>query len=255
MKNVNQNQTCKLCGVRKDLRNSHVFPEFLYKPTYDKKHRAIRIEIDTKRKILVQKGIREPLLCEECEQHLSKIERRFKNSWYDSGRLPNIVSEDFLVLKGFDYVQFKLFHLSILWRWSVSSIGEFSTVNLGPHEDRIAQLIRAEAAGDECQYRFWGQVLVHDDNRIAHDIVSRPQEAKLEGHRVYYACYGGCEWTFFVSSHSTAAYNEVCFRDDGSIALLRVPFMECNSVEIIAEELQGNLSWSLIDVVRRAKER
>ena len=239
MQNAERRQTCRLCGALSDLKKSHVFPEFLYKPSYDNIHRAIRFDIDNSRRSFLQKGIRDRLLCGACEQHLSKIERQFKVSWYDGNRLPQKVTDEFLRLKGFDYVQFKLFHLSILWRCSVATIADFSTVNLGRHENHIACMIRNEVAGEEGTYRFWGQVLVYDDNRIVHDHVSRPQASRLDGHHVYYACYGGCEWTFLVSSHSSAKYKDQCFREDGSIILRRVPIRQCNSMRIFAEQLQS----------------
>ena len=235
MKKVVQKQICKLCGVKSYLRNSHIYPEFLYKHCYDQIHRAIRFDIDKKSRFYIQQGIREPLLCETCEQHLSRIENRFKIDWYDSGRIPTKLTKDFLSLQGFDYVQFKLFHLSLLWRWSVATRDEFSTVNLGPHEDRLAELIRNEDAGEEWEYRFWGQILVHDDESLAHDIVSRPYRAKLEDRHVYYACFGGCEWTYFVSSHNTAQFKMWCFGSDGSIVLVREPFVESITAKIVAE--------------------
>ena len=239
MQNSGRYQTCKLCGVSSDLRNSHIFSEFLFKPSYDSKHRAIWMDIDKRRKKFVQKGIREYLLCESCEQHLSRIEKNFKTSWYDEGRLPQNMNDEFLELKDFDYNQFKLFHLSILWRCSVSTIVD--TVKLGPHEKKIADLILQEDAGPEDDYRFWGRILVDDNNQIVHDLVSKPNEAKLDGHHVYYVCYGGCEWTFLVSSHSTAKYKDVCFQKDGSIRFLPIPIRECNTMRIIAEQPQHGL--------------
>ena len=197
------------------------------------------MDIDKRRKKFVQKGIREYLLCESCEQHLSRIEKNFKTSWYDEGRLPQNMNNEFLELKHFDYNQFKLFHLSILWRCSVSTIVD--TVKLGPHEKKIADLILQEDAGPEDDYRFWGRILVDDNNQIMHDLVSRPNKSKLDGHHVYYVCYGGCEWTFWISSHSTAKYKDVCFREDGNIRLFRIPIRECNTMRIIAEQLQHDL--------------
>ena len=239
MQNTKAPQTCRLCGAFSDLKNSHVYSEFLYKPLYDHKHRATKLDVDGNLKTTLQKGIREPMLCSSCEQHLSKIERRFKIAWYDENRLPNKLTNEFLELKDLDYVQFKLFHLSILWRSSAATIAEFNTVRLGPHQDKIGNMLLRGSPGPEATYRFWGQVLVDDHNRIVHDYISRPQASRLEGHHVYYACYGGCEWTYFVSSHSTDKYKKDCFRKDGSIRLLRVPFIECNTMRIVTEQLSS----------------
>ena len=180
--------------------------------------------IDTQHKEFVQKGIREYLLCESCEQHLSRIEKNFKTSWYDEGRLPQNMNDEFLELKDFDYNQFKLFHLSILWRCSVSTIVD--TVKLGPHEKKIADLILQEDTGPEDDYRFWGRILVDDNNQIAHDLVSRPNESKLDGTMFITSATGdvsGLSWYRVTALLSTS------FRKNGSIRLFRIPAHYCRA--------------------------
>lgn len=72
--------TCKLCCKEKDLRHSHILPEFMYQNLYDtspKRFYILNVDLDnsanSKRKI-EQKGIREYLLCGDCEVQLSKYE-------------------------------------------------------------------------------------------------------------------------------------------------------------------------------------
>jgi hypothetical protein len=63
---------CKLCLERRPLLNSHIIPEFQYRPLYDDLHRFTTISSDPERTTkFAQKGIRERLLCGECEQRLS----------------------------------------------------------------------------------------------------------------------------------------------------------------------------------------
>lgn len=67
---------CRLCQKDKPLQNSHVVPEFFYKPSYDKKHRIYaRISGKLAHMPPLQKGLREPLLCRDCEQKLSPYEK------------------------------------------------------------------------------------------------------------------------------------------------------------------------------------
>ena len=219
-----QKQICKLCREEKTLRNSHIVPEFLYKHCYDDKHRIVQFSPDERREIFIQKGIREKLLCDDCEQRLSKIEREFSRLWYDSELFPDKVLDECVKLKGFDYTQFKLFHLSILWRSSVSKFD--SNVNLGSHENYIAKLILNENADEESKYRICGEVLTDEDNKVTHELVSWPQKSRFYGHRVYSPCYAGCRWIFFVSNHSTDKYKKFCLQDNGSIILVRTPLVE-----------------------------
>ena len=212
---------CKLCEEEKVLCKSHLIPEYLYKSCYDNNRKIVQLNIKKKRRLLVQKGIWEYLLCRECELHLSKIENRFKRSWLDEQRLPDKMNREFLELKGLDYPQFKLFHLSVLWRCSVSKSDFTANVNLDPHENSIASLILNETPDKESRYRIWGSVLIWEgeDNRVVHECVFFPQTGKIEGHRVYKIGYAGCEWGFFISNHSTHQFRNVCLKDDGSIIL------------------------------------
>ncbi len=69
-------QTCRLCKKITQLKNSHILPEFFYQTIYDNKHRTIFDSSEKYSKARYQqKGIREPLLCENCEQQFSKYER------------------------------------------------------------------------------------------------------------------------------------------------------------------------------------
>jgi len=70
---------CNLCRQEKELRYSHILPEFMYQNLYDhapKRFYALTVNLDkaegSKRRI-EQKGIREYLLCGECEVLLSNI--------------------------------------------------------------------------------------------------------------------------------------------------------------------------------------
>ena len=52
-----------------------------------------------------------------------------------------------------EYEPFKLFHLSVLFRASVSTLPTFADVSLGPHEERLRNLLLARRAGPEDQFR------------------------------------------------------------------------------------------------------
>jgi hypothetical protein len=80
---------CRLCGNDAELCDSHIVPEFLYKPLYDGKHRTLHARGDLTSKRLVQKGLRERLLCVECERRIGEIERRVAGGW----ELPSFLTE------------------------------------------------------------------------------------------------------------------------------------------------------------------
>jgi len=71
---------CRLCEQNTNIKQSHIIPEWGYKNLYDSKHRLLNISM---RENIVypcfkQNGAKEYLLCNECEQHFSKLENYSK---------------------------------------------------------------------------------------------------------------------------------------------------------------------------------
>ena len=52
--------------------NSHIIPEWMYKNSYDDKHRAISLNLDDLEKDVVQQGHRGSFICHACEMKFSK---------------------------------------------------------------------------------------------------------------------------------------------------------------------------------------
>jgi hypothetical protein len=78
---------CKLCQSETDLRQSHIIPEFCYAATYDQvgSGRARMLKSNTDRERLLQKGLRDWLLCDVCEGRLNDYyEKPFHRLWYDN---------------------------------------------------------------------------------------------------------------------------------------------------------------------------
>src|SRR4029077_12914110 len=119
--------SCKLClGDAKPLRQSHIIPEFLYKDLYDGKHRAAVLDVEGRRVGLIQKGLRDALLCDDCEQFLNETyEKPFCDEWRSGRLLPARISPgETYTVSGLDYARVKLFLLSVLFRAGVSTRDE-----------------------------------------------------------------------------------------------------------------------------------
>lgn len=223
---------CALCRESPNLCDSHIIPEFFYKPTYDggKRGRAKELTRKTGRWRAMQKGHREPLLCTKCEQFLNlEYENYVKEVWYDEGKLPDPVTTDLVVLEGLDYRRFKLCMLSILWRASVSQLSMFGQVSLGPHEDTIRGMLRAGTAGGEDEYVFATQVLVMN-GKVVHGTVMEPVQVRHNGHRVYVFIFEGCAWNFFVGAHPPAAFAELGIRQSGALPVMRQEFTKLDFI-------------------------
>lgn len=211
---------CGLCLKDRDLRNSHVIPEFLYKPLYDAKHRAMGVHGQGHKKWqYLQKGLREKLLCQDCEQLLNDhYEKYFHYFWFEKSPLPFECEHDKIYeIDGIDYAKFKLFHLSILFRASISSLRTFSQVSLGPHEERIRAMLFNHDPGRSSHYQISAYIVVKDDGSVVQQLISQPIKFNFCGHPIYNMMFGGCAWHYKVSSHSSADFTEIALRSNGTM--------------------------------------
>src|SRR5680860_660682 len=66
---------CKLCGTSAAIVKSHILPEFVYQNLYDPQHRFLDLGSSNEKTLTIQqKGLRERLLCKDCEIKLCKYE-------------------------------------------------------------------------------------------------------------------------------------------------------------------------------------
>ncbi len=95
---------CKLCKKDKKLMNSHIIPEFIYKPLYDEKHRFHVISTyKQKDRPKEQKGIRERLLCLDCEQHISRYEDYARKVLFGGVEISVLNESGGIIVSGIDY--------------------------------------------------------------------------------------------------------------------------------------------------------
>lgn len=213
--------TCKLCKKTATLRGSHVLPEFLYKAAYDAIHRAIEMKAETGRPCFLQKGYREPMLCGDCEERINRYETYYAHELIVGKRMPEILRDTVVKIAGLDYARFKLFHLSIVWRAGVSQRDEFRNVKLGPHEDRLRQMLLNDNPGDPGVYPFLGRILFDpSDLRITDNVIVEPEVSRVDAHFIYIFTFGGCAWFYFISSHNVGDLVPVNFAPGKDLILV-----------------------------------
>jgi hypothetical protein len=236
---------CKLCHQEKKLCQSHIIPELAYGPLYDDKHRFFAVANTEKRLAPLQKGLREPLLCEECEQFLNKYDSYFANEWYTKGLGPAEVREELCEIEGLDYHRFKLFHMSILWRAGVASRAEFREVNLGQHESRLRELILRDDPGDPNEYAVFGYVLASPkDNAVYQALVMEPVSVELYDVPGFQFVFGGCAWHYLLADSVDPKVFPFVFERSGILRLLRLVIDEYHPVmDVITERLKKG--WRL----------
>jgi hypothetical protein len=169
----------------------------------------------------LQKGLREYLLCSDCEQHINeKYEKPFLKQWTDVSPIPDKIEKDATFVGNYDYRTFKLFHLSILFRASVTTVPTFAEVCLGKHEQRIRELLLADDPGKDWEYPIVGFAVLNWHGKVERRFISRPILGRYEGHITYGQIYGGVMWWILVSSHRNDAFTHAALQPSGQMTFI-----------------------------------
>jgi hypothetical protein len=187
----------------------------------------------------LQKGVREYLFCEECEQYFNEYcEKPFRAQWVKAAPLPNPWNAEDIHWVRFDYASFKLFHLSVLFRASVSSLPTFAAVSLGPDENKLRKLLLSRNPGEYWQYPIFGHAVVHHESKCLIPMVSQVVQSSFEGYRCYGMIYGGVQWWVGMSSHRNKEFELVCLQPNGQMPFHAVPWNEVMVIQSAAEALR-----------------
>lgn len=214
---------CHLCHNERELRDSHIIPEFLYRPGYDEKHRMEVLDQTTPKARIIQKGLRQELLCEECENLLANsYEDYFSSLWYLQGTLPDSSDGSDWQLRSLDYTQFKLFHLSVLWRASISTLPPFAQVSLGDTEERLRLMLLNHQPGTMDDFQIFGVLLLFPggSGKVLDGFISSPTVQVRDNHRLYMLAFGGCVWHYYESlGQPNALFAQIALSPDGTLTM------------------------------------
>jgi hypothetical protein len=213
--------TCKLCGREDMLRDSHILPEFLYHLLYDEKHRAVGINpLPGQPEQFLQKGLREPLLCGGCEIQLSVVEKYAARVLRNLPDMSRTEPGQVVRVKDIDYAKFKLFQLSLIWRAGVAQQLSFASVDLGPHEARLREMIRKGCPGGSLDYPCL--LIGTRGPGTLERLMKLPMSDRLMDHRVYHMLLVGIVWAFFVSKHTRAIREKDSFLSETGILPINI---------------------------------
>jgi hypothetical protein len=239
--------TCSLCGNDRELRKSHIIPEWVYTDLYDENHRFHRLTSTNKKvKPFEQKGLREKLLCEDCEQRFSRFENYARRILKDGENISVHKYQDKIKITGINYSHFKLFQLSILWRASIAKNEMFSLVDIGPHENIIRTMLLEERAGEPTQYGCLMFGIINEKDVVT-DLIDQPEALRIDGMRCYRFIFSGFVWVFFVASHRPNT-NALRFMlsEDGDITIYIRPFQDLEYLKCFADNVKTKLKKSAL---------
>ena len=146
-----------------------------------------------------QKGYREYLLCQQCEQAFCAYERPFAAFWRDKvlSKAPFAVDQGFEV-HGAEYHSTKMFLLSVFWRAAVSELfGQ--VVEFGPFAEKLRTILLENRRVPQSKYPLMGILILDDAGKPFHGCVTQPFKNRSDGLQEYAMQFGGCEWTLILS--------------------------------------------------------
>ncbi len=222
---------CELCMNEKELVNSHIIPELFYKPLYDNIHRffCLSTRYDDKN-LIMQKGLREKLLCNDCEQFFSKYENYCKQVFFGGEGLTFQKEGKHFLIRGINYNKLKLFQLSLLWRSGVSKLEFFKDVKLGFHAENIRRLLLNSNPGKFYEYGVL-LIMLKDQNQAFDQFIYQPDLINFEGFKGYRFILGSALWLFLVTSHNHKFPASSFFLQENGD--LRIKVLDISQVELL----------------------
>jgi hypothetical protein len=215
------------------LRNSHVISEFFYLPFYDQnnhKYSVVKLNTPSLNSYPVQKGVREYLLCHECEQQLGQYEDYVRNLLYDASGGLRITSFPHTV--GVDYAKVRLFQLSILWRASISNREFFANIKLAHvDEERLRDMIHQKNPGS---WDDFGCYVIGDVKGRAKEFMEQPGKLNIPWIQTdsYSFMMAGMMWIFFKeAAHLPPEVSPYIVREDGTMNLGAFDFEQAGLID------------------------
>lgn len=247
--------TCRLCQKVRKLRYSHILPEFFYKELYHENHTLFAISTDPSHPIYrEQKGLREYLLCDDCESRFGQWEDYAKRVIYDEhgrGNEGKDIPGGFMD-RGIDYDKYKLFQMSLLWRMSVTSLSWFSNVTLGPHEETMREMLLRGDPGEPHEYGCALTVLKPTDGKLFEHMI-QPDVSRMEGHRIYSLVAAGFLWLFVVSKHSIVfPFKDRFLQRNGT---MRISVMRPQQIPDIAKQVIKLEASGKLEMLKPSKSK
>ena len=233
---MESSRLCALCQTMAKLHKSHIIPEFFFRMVYDEPAHQFHVVSDDPEKpeFFRQKGLWERLLCEECEQKMSKWEHYAKNTFVDGRGLLVKEQATSVVLQNLEYKTFKLFQLSLLWRMSISSLRFFEEVSLGPYEEKIRQALLREDPLSATDYPCV-MTIIKISGQFHPSWITQPSRARFRHQTVYWLIICGFLYVYFVGNLSSSiAWAQLLLSENNQMT---VPIGDARDLPFVSETI------------------
>lgn len=229
---------CKLCKSKQILIQSHIIPKFLHKKIDPKKNTPFVIYENSKVSSKNNLGSTEYLLCENCDNViLSQYENYFNKVWYKKSVLPDKLNHKDTLSIDIDYDLFLLFHLSIFWRMSVSSLSTFRNIDFGEKHNEQIRTMLLNNDNSKDPYKIVVKV-IEQDKQLFDKIIVKPIRFNIDSHNIYSAIYAGCEVRLKISSHCCKKFDDIAMSDKRANIFI-VNYQKIEKLQKISETIKN----------------
>ena len=249
---------CKLCHKNAVLCDSHIIPDSFCDTIVNNnnpKHQVIQIWPDTYRRKIKQNSFHEFMLCNDCEQKLSRYENytisQLRNNLWQSATVVNHSvghNTEIGKVNGLDYKLFKLCYLSIFWRMSVSE--DMHIPDIGErHRENLRQLIITDNPGTFDRYSLiFSRAKINDKEFVG--CSGYWGSGRLgNAHRVHaMICRGFLVMVCLGAIPIPVSMQPYCFLEDGSFIIGEIPLESmsatidtANKIRTIHERLKNRM--------------
>ncbi|MEN6427013.1 MAG: hypothetical protein ABFE13_16785 [Phycisphaerales bacterium] len=203
---------------------------------------------------LVQDGPKEVLLCDPCEQRISRNEKYFKEAIHLSRHNTKVLhNRQVAIIQGLDYSKAKLFLLSLIYRMSVSSLRQFGQISLGTHEGVLGDMIITEDPGRNDQYAITAMIPLIGGNMEECFLCTLPVSHR-NGVTVCPMIVAGILYTFFIPGLSNRLHDIIALNtcldqkwvlnESGEWIVPLIDFLDIPSVKAFLERRINNQNHS-----------
>lgn len=201
---------CKFCGTEKVLIESHIIPKCFYQMSKQGsmvtvRPMAKRIDRDPN----FQSGVKEPLLCAVCDNKLGTLDGYANKILFH--KVPQLkpietgICKAYVLGEGeFDYIKFRRFFISLVWRVSVSNY-QFS---LGKYEDVSLKILKNLVTDDE---NLFLPLIYRKKTGTGVDLVTGIFQRKFLGKRNCVFRFPGYEIVVFINTENSEDKDKMNF--------------------------------------------
>jgi hypothetical protein len=155
-----------------------------------------------------------------CETKLSVYEGYARGVLFGGQEITAVQRKEGIELLDLDYLKFKLFQLSVLWRAGVARQEFFSRIELGHDEESLRKMLLSQDPGRCTEYGCVIIPLIVNETPLT-DLIVQPvmvRSGEFEGCRFV---FGGHAWIYILGDGQRFPFSKLFLREVGCLLIRR----------------------------------